>query len=250
MLSEKPIAADTQTARELISHAHELSRTESGTGQKGTWTVAENYRCKPSHAFARQKIAELGRILGFSANVHSLVKPGGKYYETAWRKVPGYQGGFLLDGGIHYLAGLRYLLGPEDAVERVSAFSGQLREHLAPVDTVDAIFRTGKGVSGTVSISFGTSFRGSGFAVACEGGVVRAMRDRVVVEVEGREEVFDFVEEGPGVREEVEAWVEGIGRGKVDARLRPEEALADLELLEALLRSGEAGGVPFDVKTS
>ena len=61
------------------------------------------------------------------------------------------------------------------------------------------------------------------------------------------EETFDFPDEGAGVKQEVQAWAEGIQSGEIDPRLSAAEALKDLELLEAMLRSGEQNGTPIDI---
>lgn len=79
--------------------------------------------------------------------------------ETAWRKTPHYQGGFLLDGGVHYVAATRRLLGSDKPVA-ISAYTTLLQKHLPPVDTVNAIWKTESGASGTFSVSFGTTFKG------------------------------------------------------------------------------------------
>jgi len=51
--------------------------------------------------------------------------------ETEWRKDPKHQGGFVLDGGIHSIAGLRLLMnGAGEEITRVSAFTNQLQKHL------------------------------------------------------------------------------------------------------------------------
>ena len=36
--------------------------------------------------------------------------------------------------------------------------------------------------------------------------------------------------------------------GKQEPQQKPEEALADLEILEAMLKSGESGGQPVELK--
>ena len=45
-----------------------------------------------------------------------------------------------------------------------------------------------------------------------------------------------------GVSEEVAAWAQALQKGEADARQSPEEALADLEFLEKMFRSGEQEG--------
>lgn len=170
-------------------------------------------------------------MLGLRVRMGQMVKPGGKWYETAWRKTPDYQGGFLLDGGVHYIAGTRVFLGPTNAIVRTSAHTQQLQEHLPPVDTVDATVKLASGATGTVSMSFGTTFKGNEYSVACENGTVTVLRGKVVVIKDGAEEVKEFPDEGSGVTPESRAWGESIVSGKADPRQSPEEALADLELV-------------------
>jgi len=127
----------------------------------------------------------------------------------------------------------------------ISAFTTLLREHLPPVDTLNAIWLTKSGVSGTWAMSFGTSFaQGAEYSIACEKGIVTITRGKVVVTPEGEKEgkATEFPNEGNGVHQEVKAWAQGIVEGKVDAKQSPEEALADLEILEKMLRSGEDSG--------
>lgn len=64
---------------------------------------------------------------------------------TSWRTVPDYQGGFLLDGGVHFAAGLAAMLGP---IAQVNGTSFLHRKHLAPTDTCYAICKTEGGVDG------------------------------------------------------------------------------------------------------
>ena len=54
----------------------------------------------------------------------------------------------------------------------MSAQIGQLQAHLPPADTLDAILLTRSGISGTFSLSFGTTFSDSTIAIACRHGTV------------------------------------------------------------------------------
>jgi len=179
--------------------------------------------------------------------VSNFVQPGSKYYETAWRKVPEYQGGFLLDGGVHFIAATRLLLGETAAPVKASAFTAQLQKHLPPVDTLDATIQLKNGSSGTLSISFGTTFSGSEYAVAAEKGTVWVSKGKVVVTQNGEEEVKEFPDEGTGVKQEVYAWAESLIKGELNQLQSPEEALEDLTLLEACLMSGKNGGAPVAI---
>lgn len=166
--------------------------------------------------------------------------------ETEWRKKPAYQGGFLLDGGVHYVAATRLLLGESAKPTALSAYTALLKPHLAPFDTLNSIWHTKSGISGTFSCSFGTTLSGSEYTVACEGGSVTVVRGKVTVrtgeESEGKFTEVDFKDEGSGVKQEVAAWAESIIAGIQNPLQSPEEALADLEILEKMLKSGEGHG--------
>ncbi|KAI7330063.1 NAD(P)-binding protein [Hortaea werneckii] len=245
VLAEKPLAKDVATGKALLDWYHSNIDTK-----QVTFGVAEQFRYLDAFLYAAEKVRGFGRVLGFRHKLGASIQPGAKYFETAWRKTPEYQGGFLLDGGVHFVAGMRLLLGPEAKVDRLSAFTQQLQPHLVPVDTVDATLRLANGSTGTFSVSFGTTFSGASWEVACEGGSVRVEGKEVVITPKGGEEVKEEKPEalGSGVKAEVFAWAESIVSGKQDDQQKPEEALADLECLEAMLKSGERGGEPVSLQ--
>ncbi|KAF7530914.1 hypothetical protein G7054_g9363 [Neopestalotiopsis clavispora] len=249
VLAEKPLAKDVATAKQLLDYYHGLEG--QGQQKKATFAVAEQFRYLNSYLYASSEIAKLGRVLGVQLRLHFTVNLGGKYIETSWRKVPEYQGGFLLDGGVHQIAALRLMLAGGGAkVRSVSAHTAQLREWLPPVDSVDAALKLDNGATGFLSMSFGSSFDDAEISVACEGGAVSVDRNgNVTVKVAGEKEattVHKPNEEG-GVATEVWAWARSIKSGKPDAQQSPEEALADLEMLEAMLKSGEQDGAPVQL---
>ncbi|KAK1912708.1 hypothetical protein P3342_004644 [Pyrenophora teres f. teres] len=172
VFAEKPIAKDLATAQELLSWTQDASNTSA------IYAVAENFRFIDSYVWGSQQVSSMGRILSFRVRVALLVQPGSKYYETEWRKKPEHQGGFLLDGGVHFVAATRLLLqGGGQKITKVSAFTAQLQEYLPPVDTLNATMQLDNGASGTLSISFGTTDTGSEYLVACEKGSVHVSRE-------------------------------------------------------------------------
>ena len=98
--------------------------------------------------------------------------------------------------------------------------------------------------------------------MACEGGTVSVDRTIVKSKPKGGEEVEeDIKDEIPGAESEVKeehvpvgsvvpevfAWAQSLKTGKWDARQSAAEGLADLEILETMLKSGQAG-IPIDLK--
>ncbi|KAK0629256.1 hypothetical protein B0T17DRAFT_182094 [Bombardia bombarda] len=249
VLSEKPIAGEVAGAAKLVEwYAARDSQT------KPIWSVAENFRYVKSLRHAADKLATIGgTVTTFRLQMNAFVKTDNKYFNTEWRKTPTHQGGFLLDGGVHFVAGLRQLLGAlPQAPQRIvslAGFSALLEARLPPVDTVHAVALTQDGKAGTIAISFGTEFRsGLEIEVVTTNGAVTwtqttvktVTRDQLGDKVETNEEfVYDS-----GVKAEVAAFAEAIEKAKGgDPRQSPEEALRDLEILQRLLESGEGGAV-------
>jgi predicted dehydrogenase len=239
VLSEKPVAENIKDAEDLIK----WYRSNIDTN-KVTWGVAENFRFLNSFNYASGVAKDLGRVLNIRLHMSNLLQ-GGKYFETEWRKTPSHQGGFVLDAGVHFIAGLRQLLGP-DTITSVSAFTTQNQKHLPPLDTLDGCVKTQSGGTGTVAISFGTTLTGSAYAVGYEKGNIVISSDHVgqivkgkpgekimhvTTTIDGKTETKDITDEGTGVKPEVRAWGEGIVAGKPNVRQSPEQALADLEVV-------------------
>lgn len=248
VLSEKPIAKDYETAKGLIDWYH--SKIDS---KKVFWGVAENYRFIESLQYASSIVESgvLGRISTFHTHLFANVQGGNLSFETAWRRQPEYQGGFLLDGGVHFIAATRVMLGPSNPIVRLSAFTKLTREYLSPVDTVDAIMKTTTGITGSFSVSFGSSTSGSEYTITGENGYVSVIRGTagtgggalvgsmsswVVSQVMGAEETRnEFPNEGTGVQQEVTSWAQSLSSGKeLDERQTPENALIDIELVSTI----------------
>lgn len=159
---------------------------------------------------------------------------------------PQYQGGFLLDGGVHFTAALRKLLGKENAIESLIAQTSLVQSYLPPVDSINAVLTTKSGAVGSYISSVGTTLQAFEFHVACEKGQVKAEGSKVVTvtgtgkDAKVEEKEFDKTS---GVKEEVRAWAESlVSSNKPHPDQAPELALGDLELLEKMLKSGDKDG--------
>ena len=76
------------------------------------------------------------------------------------RQKPKYQGGFLLDGGIYYVATLLYLQAAAGrSIGQICAFTSLLQPNLAPLDPVYATMQLDNNNSGMFSLSFGAEFK-------------------------------------------------------------------------------------------
>jgi len=159
------------------------------------------------------------------------------------RRYPKHPGGFLLDGGIHFVAGLRALLaGASERIQNVAAFTSQLDPRTPPCDTVHAVFQTDKGAAGTFSMSFMTEFKGGfEFEIITENGSV--IFTPLGVEVTTKDENGEKKTERTdytfsyGIDIVVALFAKGVSEGKLAEAFSLDEAMADLEVVEALLKS-------------
>lgn len=239
VLAEKPIAANVTAAQKLLDFVSKLPKPAA------TLSIAENFRFIPSLAYAREEGSKFGRVTHFSIRIFSHMKEETKWYKTEWRAKPGYQGGFLLDGGVHHAAASRlFLNGSNNAAATVYAFTDQVQAHLPPIDTVNAIIQTRSGASGSFQHSAGTNLKAFDWDIGYEEGTVRAVGETVTVTPVDGEPVVKVFTRTTGVAEEVQAWAAGIVDGIPNQLQSVEEALADLEFLEKMFRSGEQGGAP------
>jgi predicted dehydrogenase len=210
--------------------------------------VAEQLRFDQTFTKGAELIREkVGKVYAFSLELYAPVKEDDKFYNTSWRGIPAYQGGFLLDGGVHFVAGLRKLLDEE--IDMVCGFSRQIQVHTPPVDTLHAVIKLMDGTSGTIGLSWGCKSFLYEIRVIGEGGCVRLTMGKVSFEdLLGGKEEFEFKETGGGmdaVRREVEAFAKSIEFGKGDVLGAPEEGLRDVAFIEMVLKSSERGGEPM-----
>ncbi|KAG8991204.1 hypothetical protein FRB94_012694 [Tulasnella sp. JGI-2019a] len=261
VLSEKPIAKDVKHALELIKIY------ESEYKPKGiVWRVAENYECEPGILAAAEAVrsGKIGKVAFFKLSDMNLLLQENKYYQTSWRTVPEYQGGFLLDGGVHLAALLRTVL--PDPIVSVTGHASLIKEYLAPHDTIQSILQTSSDAHGIFELSFASpnkAHASSGIEITGTSGFVRIAntnklpgrggadpRPRYVVNVvgrDGKEEVAEY--ENKGVEKEIEYFVKAVlGENDdpaVEGKGEPRGAVRDVAVIQASLTSN---GKLVDIK--
>ncbi|GAA5975941.1 hypothetical protein JCM5350_000785 [Sporobolomyces pararoseus] len=268
VISEKPVAPSLEEAKRLI----ELYEREfKPRGQ--TWIVAEQFPWEMSYCRAQKWVSEgkLGEIRGFKAEVY--IQPSNMARNTGWRQVPDYQGGYILDGGVHFVAGLRHIL--PYPITSVSATSSQIQEFLPPCDTLTGILTatpppsapsSAKPISGTFSFSFGTesgtarhyTILGSkaSLTVDFSKGSLHTLTLTTLPTNPEESDPHNLVIELPqrGVEEEFEAFGKALVEGfeseswkEVMKRSGPRATMLDLAIIEGGLKSSKEG-IRVDLK--
>ena len=145
VFSEKPIAQTVAEAQDLIARSRPYADR--------VWMVGENWRYEEAFQAAAQAI-EAGRIgqpVFCDVSLQLQVKADSPNAQPTWRNSGEVLGGYLLDGGVHHIAGLRVLLGEIDSV---CALTAAHHADLPPADTMSAALRFASGVVGAYLITY------------------------------------------------------------------------------------------------
>ncbi len=232
VISEKPVAPNVATGRRLLE--------AQARHPNQVWMVAENYRYEDPFKRAAEIVrgGQIGRPFLADWAIYVGMRPGNKFFHTDWRQIPTHQGGFLLDGGVHHVAGMRMVLG-EVAV--VSTLVTLHQPDLPPVDTLSAAIRFTSGALASYSLTYaaGAPWYGA-LQVVGERGALRMHRSgKLELTVDGQAETIE-VPGFTGIEGEFAAFAAAIRDG-VSPSSTPLEAVRDVAVIEAMLRAGATG---------
>lgn len=232
VVSEKPIAPDVASGRRLVS----IYRNHP----QQVWMVAENVRYVQAFRRAAEIInsGEIGTIVMAHWAIHGSMTPDNKYYQTEWRRSGTFQGGFLLDGGVHNAAALRQVLGE---IASVSADSRLVRADLPPIDTLTATMQFESGAVGTVAwtVAAGASLPPTFLTVVGDKGMVRVNSSSLEITTD-EATLNESVVAGGDVNAELTAFADAVRDGTPHVNA-PLEALRDVAVIEALINAAQAG---------
>jgi len=225
VLSEKPIAPDTQSAQDLLaSYAQHPAQV---------WMVGENWRYAPPLRRAAALIAAgaIGKVGMFYWAVGVGMNASNPYYQKDWRRAGAYQGGLLLDGGVHFIAGLRTVLGE---VKSVQAYTRQNRADLPPLDTLTATVEMESGCIGTLSFSYAVGLPWTTFlTIVGEQGVIEVNLNTLRLTQNGAV-TEELQHPGRSLEHQMAAFAAAVAAGKATPT-DPAQALQDLAVIESLL---------------
>ena len=233
VISEKPVAPDVASGRELLRAAGQLTQAN-----RRVWMVAENFRYNGEFDTAGQIIrrGDIGQPIQFSWTTYGNVTPKDKYYHTAWRRANDFPGGYVLDKGVHNMAAMRTMMGE---VESVFAYVAQRRADLPPLDTLSATLRFEGGAFGVFTLTVtAASPWGDQLHVVGDQGALRIDGHRLEVTANGQTSVQAFP--GNNVQAELTAFAHAIQQGAAPVAT-PAEALQDVAVIEAMFESARTG---------
>ncbi len=231
VLIEKPIAASLADGERMLGWPEKYGRV---------LMVAENCRYLSSYRHAARLVAEdaIGRVVTAQWLLYPYTAPDNQYALTPWRQEPAHPGGFLSDGGVHHMATLRTVLGEAGSVQ---ARAASFRSDLKPLDTLLAVVSFVSGALASYQVTYAVKGPQSPLQVIGPKGMVEATNEWVELRPNGEEpQHWDEPSPFTGMAEMYADFAHSIRSGR-PPRSTPEEGLADLRLIVAMLQSSEFG---------
>nr|XP_043609397.1 uncharacterized protein YMR315W [Erigeron canadensis] len=257
VLQEKPAASSISEVETALSSYISLYNNPS---DQPIWAVAENYRFEPAFVESSKLVSEIGKMMSVQVIIEGSMNSSNPYFSSSWRR--NFTGGFILDMGVHYIAGLRMLVGCE--VASVSATTSHMDTTLPPPDTISSLFQLENGCSGVFVMLVSSKSPKIVWRVAGLNGTVQVERGNkdgrhgyVVTLFTANGEIKSTFYSFAGVTEELKAFLSDISRAtlehkgckiEAEARCSYVEGARDVAVLDAMLESGMNQGASIKVK--
>ncbi|KAL5707994.1 hypothetical protein ACHQM5_018836 [Ranunculus cassubicifolius] len=257
VIQEKPAAAYVSEAETALSQYDSLS---THVPHRPIWAVAENYRFEPAFVESKKLVNDIGDMMSVQVIVEGSMNSKNPYFSSSWRR--DFTGGFILDMGVHFIAGLRMVVGCE--VDKVSAVTSHIDTSLPPPDNISALFQLENGCAGVFVMIVSSSAPkilwrvvGSKATLQIERGNKDGQHGYTVLFYNGNGQTQSSFYPFSGVTEELKAFIHDIsqannlkGEGSLVAEPRSSfvEGARDIAVLEAMLESGSKHGAQVTVK--
>ncbi|XP_059429167.1 dehydrogenase FPY6 [Corylus avellana] len=256
VLQEKPAAASTNELETALSSYKSIC---ANLPSQPIWAVAENYRFEPAFLECKKLMADIGDMMSVQVIVEGSMSSSNPYFSSTWRR--NFTGGFILDMGVHFIAGLRMLVDSE--IVSVSAMTSHVDATLPPPDNISSLFQLENGCSGVFVMVVSSRspkifWRVVGFkgTLQIERGNIDGRHGYLVSfynsDGQSKSSFFTF----SGVNDELKTFIHDIslatlkkGSGyEADPRLSYLEGARDVAVLEAMIESGTKQGALVKVK--
>ncbi|MCD7453374.1 hypothetical protein HAX54_020789 [Datura stramonium] len=256
VLQEKPAAATVDEAEKALAHYNSLSTT---LPHQPLWAVAENYRFEPAFIESKKLISEIGEMMNIQVIVEGSMNSSNPYFASSWRRQ--FVGGFILDMGVHFVAGLRMLVGCE--IASLSSMNSHVDKTLPPPDNISSIFQLENGCSGVFVMVVSSKSPKIIWRVVGLNGVLQVERGNKdgkhgysvsLHMADGQSKSFFYP--FSGVTDELKTFLSDVSTANlkkdhsshIDPRLSFAEGARDVAVLDAMLESGKRQGALVQVK--
>lgn len=253
VLQEKPVAGSVEVGLKTMAFYNALP-----TATRPIWAVAENYRFEPAFHAAAALVKSLGTMVSVMVTIDVPMTKTNKYFGCEWRRDPALKGGFILDCGVHFVAGLRVMTGCD--IKLVTAIATHRDPAVPAPDTLTTLIKFDNGCAGSMVVSYAAPVSKASWRVACAKGTVTVERGamnngfgyHLNLQPRAGTPSLQFYPLS-GLEEEWQSFLADVQNAilhidPVDTRGSPREALKDLAIVEAALASGLHADAPMSVK--
>jgi predicted dehydrogenase len=229
VIVEKPMAASSKEAREIINKEEE-------TGNKVI--ILEQHVYKQSAGIIKDIIrsGKIGKIISYERVLHLIMehrKDGPEYNKTVWRQKPDFMLGLYFDAGIHDLAELSMLFGNPGSVYAEGIKYG---EKFGPYDQISALLKYSDDINGFFSFSSVTGDSRNYFTVRGTKGLIHIENEVIIIEDNnGNKETISVSQENV----HLDMWkkIKLFLEGKEFPYYSTSVSLKDIEVMEAINES-------------
>lgn len=205
VIVEKPLAADLSEAKMMLDFEGRYSLVTM---------VAENFRYRSIFQRAKNYLQQrkIGKPYAVFWDAFTFITlENNKYAQTKWRRNPQYKGGFVTDGGIHYVAALRDMFGE---INYGIAFTKGVNPDLGEIDSMSFQFCTSKNIHGVLNAFYSSKGYEQNFIlISGSEGSILIEDNKLTLKSENGKELEEAVEDDLGYKEEFEDFYRSIRLG-------------------------------------
>ncbi|MGD9898683.1 MAG: Gfo/Idh/MocA family protein [Calditrichaceae bacterium] len=230
VMVEKPLAANLHQGKNMLALDKKYPHVKM---------VAENFRYRNTfkRVTALMEEGQAGKIHAAVWNVfHHVEGEINPYAKTEWRIKHQYPGGFITDGGVHYIAAIRELFGE---ITDGYAWTASINPGIGTPDSMSFQFRTDRNVSGLLNLFFTTGgIEENRLVILGDRGSVITENNRIILKKINHDDLVEETDDGGGYMGEYLNFYEAIRHGElVDSSF--EKAYIDLKIILSALKSAE-----------
>lgn len=230
VLCEKPAAMTVEEAAETAVFPEKYSVT---------YMTGENFHFEPKFRKAAElaNSGKIGKVHSTTWNVLSWMDENNKYNRTDWRAHNEYPGGYVLDGGVHFVHALQMIAGP---VESVFAHTASVDGRLGTMDTALSLIRHKSGAVSSLNMGWRSASDDGSLRIFGDRGSLIVENDRIrEISPDGTEIIHNYEKEHSFYIQ----WSEFLDKleGKRENPIPPQMPVDDVMTILAMIESGRTG---------
>lgn len=227
---EKPAALNTAEA--------ELTLTLNKKGGP-LFRTAENFHFRKPIIKAKEmiKAGKIGEVHSMQWNLFQFMQVDNKYNKTQWRAHNEYPGGYVMDGGVHFVHNLQQIAG---AVTKVFARTASVNPLLGSMDAGFALLTHKTGVLSSINMGWQHCHKDEALKIfGTEGSL--SLSDNLIVLRKTDNSLQEFqLESDDTFFDEWQDFADSLADG-TDPSLRQEDSVRNVKIIEAMIESDREG---------